>query len=965
MKKRLIAILITVLAVLSCGVLFACDNGKHSVSIDNSGNGTVSLNASSAVAGTEIVVTLTPDEGYAVGSVEVGGEKLEVTDNVARFSMPDGDVTVIVVFEKRKYAFDITSVVGGTVTASAEGFESGSSATLVITPDFGYELISLTVDGTDVNVTNGRYTMTMPEKNVTVTPVFGTSLTPEAKPADSILTLSSSAPAGAVATADYYAEFGDDAFKLAVYVADGKVITTKDGLQFYFGTTDRTDGAISEKNTFVQVLADGTLTVSKGNAGAYRAGETAGFSAVVNAWSAAQNKVTGYTVELSATYAALGITAADKSKLTLLPYLLNSDMTGLAFGANEETIDEYYSYLNPDTYPCVSASSFADNYYMFGSGAVGAYKNAVAKGAQWNTSKDYDIGHDDYARREITLDGHDNADNNIAFIHSAGRTSFVKAKFKITGVHNANEAHAKFGLMVFDTSAQESGVFFYVNADASKDSGVTVGDITGTTLGYNSRRNGDWGVWTTLNDTSGSLDLTSKEVTLAVAYNKGFIYMYNCTPSGDTLVGVTAYNAKGGNIVIGMKCFGLGLSVTEYIATNSADAPEFIEHNTRPDGQTIGDNESGYAYTEGWTIAGDLAQNTGAGDQIIYIKDVLESANFYAEARVISSGKIQNSTDAWTKIGLLLRNESYNVFGYIDLGDSTNRKNNNFAIRKGSGAWSWDVCPIGTYGTTIEDKADGLVLGIAKLGEDIYLFENGKIVMKYSNPELKDEEFVVGIMGFNRNMLVTEGSGSDDIDFVVSKIGMDVSDSIVFDGVLDDDVWTADVLAASKSFAVSTRNGTKVDVAAVKGERGVYVAVEMYTKTQQRKFPASSSWSDVTNIEFKLAVMTDQNKNSVPSQYIAFHNRLDGGVTSSVGILNAASKTVETELKEGVNGYKTTIEFYIPYEYFDGEYSADVEEIPFYVWTCSFDDQNLGAMNSTYKTKALYITDNGLVEKSV
>ena len=107
--------------------------------------------------------------------------------------------------------------------------------------------------------------------------------------------------------------------------------------------------------------------------------------------------------------------------------------------------------------------------------------------------------------------------------------------------------------------------------------------------------------------------------------------------------------------------------------------------------------------------------------------------------------------------------------------------------------------------------------------------------------------------------------------------------------------------------------------------------------------------------------MTENDGDNSASHFVAFYNRLDGGVSSSVGFRNAQANVEEITLTDGSAGFKTTVEFFIPYKYFANSAAA---ELPFYVWTCSFDDENLGAMNSTYKTKGMYVTDSGLIVKS-
>lgn len=955
MKRRIPKILFLILLLVTaiCG-LTACNNGKLNITVENSGNGTVELSAETAEPGEDITVTMTPDSGYCVESVLVNDSQAQVEDNKTVFAMPNTDVTVKVTFGKIKYKLNVNEAVGGQLVYNAEGYAEGENVTLTVEPDFGYRLTSLKVDGKTVEVSNNKYTFAMPASGVTVVQEYSASAEVKPLPAGSVLTIKSLAPAGGEAQGMYFLDFGSDALTVTAYVSDEKVIAEKDGVFLYFGTSDKADGKITDKNTAVLVYANGESEVRKGTSGGvYGPAKADGFTADCEPWSAESGKVTGYIVTVTAEYAVIGATAETaQSKLTLLPVLANSDKAGLAFGATEASIDEYYISANADTYPLVNENGFTDNYYMFGTGEFGSYKNIVLKGQHWNTS-----GDNGGADRKVSLEGH-NGDNDIALYHTAGKTSFATAKFKITNVYNKNDKFPKFGFMVYDTAKTNSGIFFYADAEANKASDIGLGDIVGTSLGYSKLSSGNWNnSWKGLADTAGSLNLANKEITLSVCYNKGFVYMY----CGNKLVGVTTYRTEG-DIVIGVKCFGLGLELTGYKATNDASDGDFLSHCTRADGDTVGDNESGYAYTEGWSIVGDIAVNFGTGDQILYIKGATENKTLYAEASVTSPEKCGNINDAWTKAGAVLINDNYTIFGYIDLADNiqaNNRVQTYFAVRPNGGNWTWETGVTSKYAPTIEDKS--VVLGIAKLGSTVYLTADGKVVATYTNNAIENEKFVAGILGMNRSITATAGYGTNNEAEVKAKLDMAVTEEVTFDGVLDDAIWTEQVLSTKQTFAHTQKTGTRVEAVAVKGGTGVFASVTLYTKTMQRQFSQGVSWSDVTNVNFKLADMTENDGDNSASHFVAFYNRLDGGVSSSVGFRNAQANVEEITLTDGSAGFKTTVEFFIPYKYFA---NAAATELPFYVWTCSFDDENLGAMNSTYKTKGMYVTDSGLIVKS-
>ena len=962
MKKRisLIALLILVL-ICSIGCLAACGGGGLVVTAESNGNGTVTLSTETAMPGESVTVTLAPDDGYCVERVLMNDKELDVEDNRAVFYMPNTDAHVKAEFGKIRYKLEIKEVTGGVIVYDEAGYPEGESVTLEVKPYYGYSLASLTVDGSAVTVTDNKYTFSMPAKSVSVAPAFTTSVEVKTIPSGNALEINSQAPAGGAAKALLFVEFGGEALMLKAFVSDGMVVANKDGFNFCFGTTDYANGGLSDANLKVGVLANGSVSASKAASGAIVDAEQAGITAEVAPWSKEVGKIAGYEATVNVPYSALGVTAANADgKLTLLPVLVNADKDGGAFGATEGMHDSYCSPVNADTYPKVTSQGFVENYFMFGKGAFGAYKGTVEKGEHWNTQEDYDAEHPNYADRKVTLNGHDGRDNNIAFTHTAGKTSFAKATFKLSNVYNANEKYPKFGFMIYDTATRDSGVFLYVDAEMGKDSGNTVSDVAGTALGYARQSGGSWISWTKIAESEGSFNLGTKQITLAVTYNKGFIYFYLCTEEGDEQVAVAAYKTKG-DIVIGVKSFGLGLEVTDYYATNDPDDAQFKGHNSRIDGVTVGDSEDGYAYTEGWTIVGDVATNNGSGDQKIYVKGARESADLYAEATAVSPSKVTNSTDKYTKAGMMLESENYIIFGYTDLRDDygANSTKVYFAVRyltgSKAGQWVWDL----NRGEGAEFGAKEVKLGIAKLGATVYLLHNGRVITTYTDASIANEKFVAGALCMNRVMTVSEGSGLNDAAQIKDKLGMNVPENFKFDGVLDDDIWTQEVLDSKLTYGENKKVGTKVEVAAVTASKGVFVAVTLYTRTTQKIVNDKTPYSGTTHVSFKLYNVTEANKNLTPD-FIAFYNGIDGGVTPSVSFRNAAAKAEEVTLAGGETGYKTTVEFYIPFEYFEG-YTAGAQKLPFYVWTLKMDGSDLGAGNASYKTTATFVTANGLV----
>lgn len=162
-------------------------------------NGTVTVDPTAAVEGTDVTVTVKAADNYQLKadsltySYQIGEdkktEKLTLTDGKATFKMPAADVTVSAAFEPVKaetYNVTINSSDHGKVEADkTTELKAGDTVTLTVTPDDNaYTLAQLAKNGlvikdsenTDVQYTTveeGKtYTFEMPAADVTVTAQF-------------------------------------------------------------------------------------------------------------------------------------------------------------------------------------------------------------------------------------------------------------------------------------------------------------------------------------------------------------------------------------------------------------------------------------------------------------------------------------------------------------------------------------------------------------------------------------------------------------------------------------------------------------------------------------------------------------------------------------------------------------------------------------------------------------------------
>lgn len=209
----------------------------HITYTPNQEHGTISVSPTDAYAGDVITLTATPDAGYRLDHWvvnAVGGASVTVTNN--QFSMPDSDVTVSAVFNSG-YSVTVASLIGGTITASANTAQAGDVITLSVAPNTGYTFMSWNVYQTSnpsntIAVANNRFTM--PAYDVTVSAVFGTS-----QMVNNVVNVGGTSGT----TNSYFPTYGSSKYSLTeqIYTATelGSAGTIT-GIDFYFsGTTAR------------------------------------------------------------------------------------------------------------------------------------------------------------------------------------------------------------------------------------------------------------------------------------------------------------------------------------------------------------------------------------------------------------------------------------------------------------------------------------------------------------------------------------------------------------------------------------------------------------------------------------------------------------------------------------------------------------------------------------------------------
>jgi hypothetical protein len=105
-----------------------------------------------AVPGSDQPFTITPDPGYRIASVLVDGSPVPVADPTAAFTYTFTNVsaihTISATFVLNPYTITATAGAGGTISpAGAVVVASGADQSFIITPDAGYHIASVAIDG--------------------------------------------------------------------------------------------------------------------------------------------------------------------------------------------------------------------------------------------------------------------------------------------------------------------------------------------------------------------------------------------------------------------------------------------------------------------------------------------------------------------------------------------------------------------------------------------------------------------------------------------------------------------------------------------------------------------------------------------------------------------------------------------------------------------------------------------------
>lgn len=140
----------------------------YNISSGESLHGKVSVSKSVAFDGEEVTFTITPDAGYEIETVKINGT--ETTNR--SITIDKCDVIIDVTYRKINYSITISNVLNGTVEVSSINAGIGDEITVTASPNEGYYLDTISVNGKPINGT----TFIMPAENVIVEVTFSERL---------------------------------------------------------------------------------------------------------------------------------------------------------------------------------------------------------------------------------------------------------------------------------------------------------------------------------------------------------------------------------------------------------------------------------------------------------------------------------------------------------------------------------------------------------------------------------------------------------------------------------------------------------------------------------------------------------------------------------------------------------------------------------------------------------------------
>ena len=129
----------------------------YQITVTQSVNGVISPGTASYAQGSSQAETITPNGGYLIASITVDGGAVTVTSSsgqTVNFNNIQAVHSITATFAQITYQITVTQSVNGVISPGTASYAQGSSQAETITPNGGYLIASITVDGGAVTVTS-------------------------------------------------------------------------------------------------------------------------------------------------------------------------------------------------------------------------------------------------------------------------------------------------------------------------------------------------------------------------------------------------------------------------------------------------------------------------------------------------------------------------------------------------------------------------------------------------------------------------------------------------------------------------------------------------------------------------------------------------------------------------------------------------------------------------------------------
>jgi endoglucanase len=149
---------------------------EHAVSVGNLTGGSITASQTSALPGSTVNLTVTPNKGFKFkeGSLKYNDGIKDVAISGTSFIMPAADVTITAEFERYAYVVNIETFTGGTIDASVEVAKPGEIVYLIKNADKRYHMDPKSLkyyNGTTYVKINGDH-FTMPAADIIISADF-------------------------------------------------------------------------------------------------------------------------------------------------------------------------------------------------------------------------------------------------------------------------------------------------------------------------------------------------------------------------------------------------------------------------------------------------------------------------------------------------------------------------------------------------------------------------------------------------------------------------------------------------------------------------------------------------------------------------------------------------------------------------------------------------------------------------